>query len=176
MPILAPPPLIDYENVQRRWHPAIFQEVPSSVQAGPVVDQLKRIILESALGSRYIELEQAFRALRAQLAALRLLEVGWDGYHAPTPNTTAIASAKIGLETLRGLNVIPTAVIPSAEGGVGICFTDQRYYAHIEFDNSGEAWGLMYGPNGAPESWQLASCDAESIIQTWNRISVHLQR
>lgn len=178
MALLAPTSyLMDYENAERRRHPAIFGEAPSSAQLGPPL--LARIyrdqLLDARTRSHYIELEQSFISLRDQLSALRSVKPGWDGYHAPAPNETTLAAAEAALNTFRSLNARPTAVLPSADGGVGICFTHNERYAHIEFENSGDAWALMYGSAGAPESWKLPSNDIESIRAAWTRISAYLQ-
>jgi hypothetical protein len=132
-------------------------------------------LLETSDRSRYVKLEQAFNSLRDQITALSFLENGWDGYSGPPPSPVAIELAIAALETLRRLNVQPTAILPSADGGAGICFTEGQYYAHLEFDNTGGAWALMYGPDGSPESWQLETPNAASVAEAWSRISAYLQ-
>ena len=178
MALLAPPSqIMDYENAERRRHPAIFSEAPSSAQLGP--QRLDEIYLAQLLASSarscYVELEQAFISLRDQLSALRSIETGWDSYRAPAPNAVSLAAAEAALGTLRMLNARPDGVLPSADGGIGICFTQGGRYAHIEFENTGDAWTLMYGPTGTPESWQLPSNNADSITAAWARISAYLQ-
>ncbi len=178
MALLAPPSqIMDYENAERRRHPAIFGEAPSSTQLGP--QRLDEIYLAQLLAtsarSRYVELEQAFISLRDQLSALRSIETGWDSYRAPAPNEVALAAAEEALNTLRMLNARPDGVLPSADGGIGICFTQRGRYAHIEFENTGDVWTLMYGPTGTPDSWQLPSNNINSITAAWTRISAYLQ-
>jgi hypothetical protein len=168
---------MDFENADRRGHPAIFSEAPSSAQFGPV--RLDAIYLgqlrATADRSRYMELELAFTSLRDQLSSLRALGAAWDGYRAPAPSAPALESAGRALRLLRVANAKPSVVLPSADGGVGICFVEEQRYAHMEFTNDGEAWVLMYGLTGPPESWQLHSGDADSISEAWNRISAYLQ-
>jgi hypothetical protein len=177
---IAPPPprLLDYENAERRRHPAIFREAPSSAQLGP--DQLDLMYLSQLRAasdrSRYVELEQAFSQLRDQLSALRSLAAGWDGYRAPAPNEVAFAAAEAALGTLRRLNVRPAGILPSSDGGIGIYFSQNERYAHMELVNDGDTWVLMYGPAGTPESWQLPSSGADSIRDAWTSISAYLQR
>jgi hypothetical protein len=177
MAYLNPAQLMDYNNVERRRHPAIFREVPSSPQLGP--EPTERIFLSQLLlasnRSRYQELEQKFTALRDQLSKLHWLELGWDSYCSPAPNGAALAATDAALNVLRRLNVQPTAILPSADGGVGICFIQNEQYAHIEFENSGDTWVLTYGPNKASETWQLLSDNEDSITEAWSRISASFQ-
>jgi len=177
MAYLAPAQLIDVEEAYRRRYPAIFREAPSSAQLGP--QRLDEIYLgqlrATSAGSRYVELEQAFTELRDQLSSLRRLPAGWDSYSAPAPNARAIDAAERALTVLRLVNAKPSAVLPSADGGVGICFFKEHHYAHIELSNDGDAWVVMYGPTGSPESWQLPSMTEDSITEGWTRISGRLQ-
>jgi hypothetical protein len=168
---------VDYENAERRRHPAIFREVPSSPQLGP--EQTEKIFLSqlqlASKRSRYIQLEQTFTALRDQLSKLRGLQAGWDSYGAPAPNEVALAAAESALDTLRTLIVQPTSILPSADGGIGVCFTHNDQYAHIEFENSGDTWILIYGADTPAETWQLPSNNEDSIREAWGRISASLQ-
>lgn len=177
MPLLGPPPPIDYESAERRRHPAILREARSSRLLGPVrTDQLYLDALRiSAAHSRYLELEQVYLFLRDQLAALRTLRARWDSYHAQPPNEAAIQAADSALFVLRARNAEPSAVLPSAEGGVGICFVKADRYAHLEFANDGDVWILIYGSVGSPETWQLQSADSNAINEGWTRIRAHLQ-
>lgn len=172
--------LMDYDNAQRRRHPAIYGEVRSSPQLGAEgAERTDRIFLKQlvsvAFGSRYIESEQRFNALRDQLTKLRHVGANWDGFDAPPPDADAIAAAESALNILRSLNALPTDVFPSADGGVGICFIQNERYAHIEFENSGGTWVLMYGPEKPTTTWQLRSNDADSFAGAWNEISANLQ-
>jgi hypothetical protein len=177
---LSPAQLIDYDNAERRRHPAIYREVPSSPQLGQEgPGRTDRIFLDqlrsAAKGSRYVELELKFNALRDQLASLRSVQAGWDTYGAPAPNEYALSATETALDTLRSMNVEPSGVLPSADGGIGICFMRNDQYAHIEFENSGDTWVLSYGPDSPSVSWQFPSCNTDSIREAWVRISDSLQ-
>jgi hypothetical protein len=177
MPLLAPLHLTDCENIERRRYPAIYREAPSSAQLGPdrldvrFFNELRTV----AINSRYTELEQAFSQLRDQITFLRSLSADWDSYGAPAPDMQSIDAADRALRTFREQNEKPTAVLPTTDGGVGICFVRGQFYSHIEFTNEGEVWAVMYGPTGQPESWQLPSSNPDSLIEGWTRISAHLQ-
>jgi len=167
----------DYAVADRLRHPAIFGEMPSSAQVGPPrVDLLYReALLNAARHSEFNRRAQKFAALNDALARLRCCAFGWDGYDAPVPNANSIAAAENALRVLQRLNAEPAAVLPSADAGVGLCFTDNDRYAHIEFLNNGEAWALMYGQTDEPQSWQITANEDDGVRQAWNRISAFLQ-
>jgi hypothetical protein len=172
MAFLSTTALLDYDNTDRR-HPAMYGEVASSGPADlnfPYLDQLQL----SAAMSQFVQVEQWYTSLRDQLNLLRGLRKGWDSYSAPTPNELAIEAANQALQTLRTLNATPTAILPSADGGVGICFSSRDRYAHFEFLNIGEVWVLTYGTIGSAETWQV-SRGPDSLTGAWTRISAYLQ-
>jgi hypothetical protein len=169
--------LLDYDNAERRRHPAIYREVPSSGQnVSLLTNQIFRDqLVSSSQKSRYLELEQGLNVLRDELVNLRHLGPDWDSYGAPAPNAAAFAAADAALRTLRLMNVLPTRILPSADGGVGMLFTEGEQYAHIEFENSGDTWVLMRGPDSIPNTWKLRSADADALREAWERISAGLQ-
>jgi len=177
MPWYLPRAVMDYVAADHRRHPAIFGEMPSSAQAG--AQRIDFLYLKELLDtSRYSEFNrrtQKFAALTDELASLRHCKIGWGGYDAPIPNENSIAAAENALRVLEGLNAEPTAVLPSADAGVGICFTENDHYAHIEFLNNGEAWALMYGQADEPQSWQLIANGDDAVRQAWTRIRAFLQ-
>jgi len=177
MPLYLPSAVVDYVAADQRRHPAIFGEMPSSAQAGP--QPIERLYLTALLDtSRHSEFNrstQKFAALGDELARLRHCAFGWDGYEAHAPNEGSIAAAGNALRVLDRLNAEPAAVLPSADGGVGLCFTENDRYGHIEFLNNGEAWALMYGPTGEPQSWQLTTDGDDALQQAWAHIRAFLQ-
>lgn len=177
MALLHPSHLIDYDNTEQRRHAAINCEVRSSPQLGG--ERTEEIFLKQlqsvARGSRYVELEQQFNSLRDQLAMLRFMKPEWDINRTPVPNDVAISAAESALGVLRSLNALPTDILPSADGGIGICFIQNGHYAHIEFENSGEIWALMYGPETPAATWQLPSDDVSALAAAWDNIRANLQ-
>jgi hypothetical protein len=178
MALLWQAALQDYVNADRRRHPAILGEAPSSGEIERPPDELVetiylRALLEAQSNSRYIALEQTFGRLTDELNALRTRLGGEDETCTEVPNEGAIASARDGLDFLRKSNAQPASVLPAADGGVGICFSDGDVYAHIEFTNDGEVWAMTYGGGCKPETWQLPS---GGLDEGWNRIRAHLQR
>lgn len=67
---------------------------------------------------------------------------GWNyppGYSGPPPNDRALAVAREILDTqCAPLGMVPTRVVASAEGGVGLVFTSGDRYADIEVFNDGD--------------------------------------
>lgn len=169
--------LSDLMNADRRRHPAIYGEAPSSNQLGPdpTASRYLAELLESANGSASMRIEQAYSSLGDQLSSLKMLESGWDSYSAPKPSDSAINATEQALQDLRRLYAEPAAVMPSADGGVGICFVKGRRLAQVEFLNNGEAHALMYGGEGSPQAWQVPLERTDGIKQTWMTISAYLQ-
>jgi hypothetical protein len=175
MPILIPSPPTLFE-VERRRHPAILGEAPSSSQSDAKRDQAFRyqLLATSALSS-YHTLEQTYNRLKDELFVLRALNRDWDTYGADPPSEATIRAAQLALPRLKALGALPAAVRPSSEGGVGICFVSREGYGHLEFLNEGEeVYALAYSSTRAPESWQLDGSDA-SLRQAWEQIRAYLQ-
>jgi len=78
------------------------------------------------------------------------LNQGWDSYAAPSPNRIAITKAIHILDFLDGPDLLNVRILPSAEGGVGICFVRGDRYADIECSNDGEVFGIRHVGRHAP--------------------------
>jgi hypothetical protein len=173
---LLVPTLYDSISLDRR-HPAVYAEAPSSVQLGP--DPIDRMylkeLLDAASRSASIRFEQLYSELFDQLVSLTRIERGWDSYSAPKPNPLAISTTKRVLEALRHLNAEPVAIMPSADGGAGICFMQGEKWAQFEILNNGEAHALMYGGVGSPQAWQIPIDQTDAVRQAWTRIGAYLQ-
>jgi hypothetical protein len=175
MPILSPPPLPDLLEAERRRHPAICWESPWSTQSGKNatnVMYLKELIALSKM-SAYHGLEQRYAALFDELAKLRSLDRDWDTFESEPPSENAIQAAKGALMALKAVRAEPTAVRPSAEGGVGICFVSGNAYAHLEFLNEGSVHALAYSDLHRPESWEVDR--DRGLVDAWRRIHAYLQ-
>lgn len=81
----------------------------------------------------------------ADIESLRGLPHDWNGYGSERPNETAIYNARSVLMALADseLALFPDRVVPSAEGGIAICFVADERYADIECFNSGDAAGVV---------------------------------
>jgi hypothetical protein len=111
----------------------------------------------------------------AQLQALRKLSVGWDGYAAPAPADSAFRDARRVIERAIGEHLlIPSFVLPSAEGGIGIGFRSGGRYADIECFNSGETLALTSDGNGTePRVWEIHDEYAD-LTAAFEAIGEHL--
>jgi len=116
---------------------------------------------------------EAFVRAEAQLMEFSRLTADWDSYEAEPPNATARECAAQILGILRTSNLPPTRVVPSSEGGVGICFVNGEAYADIESLNSGELLAVMYTGTEEPHVWEITQ-NEESIIEAVEQIRGHL--
>jgi|GEM_PF-1928021 len=162
-------------NADKRRHPAIYGETPSSGQLGdPRIDAIYLRELQTAASSGVIRREQLYSSLRNQLLSTAGLKSGWDSYSAEPPTASARSEAEKALEILRLLNAEPAAVLPSVDGGIGICFNNGGKYGQLEFLNDGEAHALLYGGPGDPQAWQINLAETDALREAWKRIGAYL--
>jgi hypothetical protein len=165
----------DLVNADTRRHPAVYGEAPSSGQLGdPQIDVIYLRELQATASSTAIRREQLYSCLRDQLQSTAGLRRGWDSYSADAPTPLARRAAERALEILRHLNAEPVAILPSVDGGIGICFNNGGKYAQLEFLNDGEAHALLYGGPGNPQAWQINLAEEDSLREAWNRIGAYL--
>jgi hypothetical protein len=130
--------------------------------------------LQASARSNSIRKEQLYSSLRDQLFSNASLRKGWDSYSADAPTLSAIKAAERALDILRHLNAEPVAILPSADGGIGICFSNSGKYGQLEFLNDGEVHALLYGGAADPEAWQIISPEADGLAEAWKRIGAYL--
>ena len=66
------------------------------------------------------------------------LEADWDSYGAEPPNDVALLAAVQVLDDLASINLDPTSIDPSVEGGICLSFQRGERYGDIECFNTGE--------------------------------------
>jgi hypothetical protein len=71
------------------------------------------------------------------------------------PSDFATAWARLVLAQLQSDRLLPTRVVASAEGGVGLCFVDGAKYADIECLNSGTILGVTSDSSTRPLVWEV---------------------
>lgn len=98
-----------------------------------------------------------FYRLHVELSRMESLGENWDSYGSEPPNPGAIRSAVEALDELMKADILPNAVVPSAEGGVGIVFVRSPRYADVEFLNDGDILMSTYYADGPPIVQELAS-------------------
>jgi hypothetical protein len=111
---------------------------------------------------------------RARVQGLVELRQNWDSYGAPAPNKRAAANAIRVLTLSQSVNLDPTGILASAEGGIGICFVSGDHYADIECSNEGEVLGVYYVGPQMPTLLETDATDA-SILAALRRIRDHIR-
>jgi len=89
------------------------------------------------------------RAL-SKIADLAGLKSNWDSYGAPAPNQVAVQNSVRVLSLMAPFDLSMANIVPSAEGGIGFCFTNGNRYADIELSNDGQILGVRYVGMDAP--------------------------
>jgi hypothetical protein len=89
--------------------------------------------------------------------------------HAEPPSGFAMAWAQLILDQLQNDKLLPTRVVASAEGGVGVCFVDGIKYADIECLNSGTILGVTSDRSTRPVAWEVEQ-SAGGIARASERI------
>jgi len=76
-----------------------------------------------------------------------------DSDQAPTPEVLALA--RVVLSDALGMNLRPTRVNVSIDGGAIVQFVQGRRYADIELLNTGEVMGVITQPGLQPNVWTI---------------------
>jgi hypothetical protein len=104
-----------------------------------------------------------------ELDSLKKLAPNWDSYGAEPPNPTAIRRLESLLELLPSVELTPTKIVPSVEGGAAVCFINGAKYADVECFNNGTLLAVLSTGRGTPEAWELGASKA-AIWNTLERI------
>jgi hypothetical protein len=86
----------------------------------------------------------------AKLTKIAALGENWDSYGAVPPDAQSVISARLALRLANSDRTLPQAVVPSAEGGVSLCWDMGAKHAYIEFGNDGTAVVATYEGDGEP--------------------------
>lgn len=113
---------------------------------------------------------------RAELGLIELanLKSNWDTYGAPSPNHAAVGNAIRILSLMSPFDLAAAHIVPSAEGGVGFCFSSQGRYADIEAFNDGHILGVRYAGMEAPVLIQTDGTD-DSIKAALEEVRNHIR-
>lgn len=88
--------------------------------------------------------------------------------YVPSEDSLKLAEQIAGVSVRLGIG--PTRIVPSAEGGVGICYYKGQRYGDIECLNTGEILACTSDGTGNPKVWEVDGQDyAPAIreIQAW---------
>ncbi|MEX0702321.1 MAG: hypothetical protein WD069_09520 [Planctomycetales bacterium] len=107
--------------------------------------------------------------------SLLFLADNWDGYGAPAPNERASSVLRLGLSYLIERNLFPTAVLPTAEGGIAMTFRSGERFASIEFLNDGDIVALMKRDD-RPESPEIFCAEVAEVDSVMIRLETFLEQ
>jgi hypothetical protein len=99
-----------------------------------------------------------------ELERISGIEANWDSYGAEPPSATAISVSRAILAELAGSLILPSAIVPSAEGGVSIYFMSGDRSAYVETDNQGAQALVLYDQLGNTEVLELGVDVARSEV------------
>lgn len=102
-------------------------------------------------------------ALLRAVKALQELQSDWDSYGAPPPNAASLRLADSALRRAFATKNLPDSVIPSAEGGVALCWDRGDRHAYLEFDNGGGAVAVSYCGMIDPQIIEMPGEDTAAI-------------
>jgi len=113
---------------------------------------------------------------KAQSRLSELAQIGsnWDTYGAPAPNQAALETAVRVLEHMNPFDLMLANIVPSAEGGVGFCFSRGDRYADIESSNDGDIIGVRYIGMQTPVLIETDGTDA-SIEAALQQVRNHIR-
>jgi hypothetical protein len=87
----------------------------------------------------------------AELHRISGMETGWDSYGAEPPSAEAIRASQEILQDLAGDLILPSMIVPSADGGVSIYFMAGDRTVYVESYNHGSQALVMYDQHGNTE-------------------------
>lgn len=94
-----------------------------------------------------------------ELESRKSLSPNWDSYGAEPPNAGAICRLESILHLLTNVDLTPSKIVPSAEGGAAVCFINGARYADVECFNNGTLLAVLSTGRGTPEVWEVGSSE-----------------
>ncbi|HEX6805253.1 MAG TPA: hypothetical protein VF133_16355 [Terriglobales bacterium] len=135
---------------------------PSS-EAKNAIAQFENALARAWKTSTFLQVQERFEGLLAALYRFSLLSDNWNSYDAEKPSKNAIRSTARFLKFLYSDLLVPTRLIPSAEGGLAVYFGAEDKTAYIEFRNTGEVVLAMYDELSEPIIVELSDTDEDDI-------------
>jgi hypothetical protein len=152
MPTAHIPPESDPFRFER-FKPAIQRvETPNYNQrTGEFRDDLLSRLKQSV----FLRIKYGLIDAEEELHRISRLEPDWDSYGAEPPSADAIRASREILEELAGAQILPSAVVPSAGGGVSIYFMTAGRTVYVESYNQGSQALVMYDQQGSTEILEI---------------------
>jgi hypothetical protein len=105
--------------------------------------------------STFLTIKYGLIDAEAVLDQISNMERDWDSYGAEPPGANAVRASKEILEELAGALILPSTIVPSAEGGVSIYFMTGRRTVYVESYNQGSQALVMYDQSGNAEVLEI---------------------
>src|SRR5579859_6089713 len=136
-----------------RFRPAIRRvETPNyNRRTGELRDDWLRRLEQST----FLTIKYGLIDAEGALDRISDMERNWDSYGAEPPGANAIRASKEILEEIAGALILPSTIVPSAEGGVSIYFMTGRRTVYIENYNQGSQMLVMYDHAGNTEVLEI---------------------
>jgi hypothetical protein len=127
-------------------------ETPSYDQrAGEFRDDLLRRLEQST----FLTIKYGLIDAEGALDRISHMERDWDTYGAEPPTANAIRASREILKDLAESLLLPSTIVPSAEGGVSIYFMTGQRTVYIESYNQGSQALVMYDQSGNTEVLEI---------------------
>lgn len=111
---------------------------------------------------------------RSKVKQFEKLGADWNGYGSAAPNATSLHWATVIIDMLYNESLRPAKVVPSAAGGIAICFVKTNKYADIEILNAGDIVVLTKDKStGVRNVWTVLA-DEDEIQRALEQISAHI--
>jgi hypothetical protein len=136
-------------------------ELGSAFSVVKEVEFFRQLFRETRSSSEFLERQRRFQFLEKSLLGLMSLAQGWDSYDSEPPSSLATSLASAFLSKLCAESLLPSSIVPSAEGGTALNFVRGDRNAYAEFRNSGELIIALYDHKLEPMVAELSSSDAD---------------
>ncbi len=141
MPAAQMPPDRDPFRLDR-FKPALHRvETPSYNQR---TGELRDDWLRRTAQSTFLTIKYGLIDAEGALDRISKMETDWDSYGAAPPSDTAIRASREILAELADALILPSTIVPSAEGGVSIYFMTGRRTVYVETYNEGSQTLVLY--------------------------------
>ena len=101
-------------------------------------------------------------------------KLNYPDYDFPAPNREVINLSLNLLDQLLPLELIPTSIGASTEGGIGFTFQNGKDFAYLEFFNDGEVVFLTDIAGTNRKVWASAATNKIAVINALENFTLHL--
>jgi hypothetical protein len=164
-----------YSYEPRTTTPVSPQRIFPRTMRIPSLRRLNEGLARSTDSSEYLTRFRLFEERKQEIDNLILVGSDWNSYSSPSPSLEAMDAAKHILDKLQGISLLPTRVLPSAEGGVAMVFLSSGINRAVaEALNNGETFVLLYDLNGNNQTIDWGTSTSENS-STLDKLQKHLR-